>query len=166
DRLKAWSMLPLFVYLSISLTGIVAKIMKISFGRMRPLHHYRYDDYGFSWFEFDASLQSFPSGHAVTAATLMAALYFIMPRFRAVFVALGTVLVIARALETVHYLSDVLVGATIAIWMTAWMQRVFLRCGVDLPLAARGRLMAGPRLPWGERLGLPPWAARKFAVLR
>ncbi|MCZ6847263.1 MAG: phosphatase PAP2 family protein [Alphaproteobacteria bacterium] len=166
DRLKAWSMLPLFVFLSLSFTGMVVKIMKISFGRMRPLHHYRYDDYGFSWFEFDASLQSFPSGHAVTAVTLMAALYFIMPRFQAAFVALGTVVVLARALETVHYLSDVLVGATMAIWMTAWMQQVFLRSGVDLPLAARGRLMAGPRLPWGERLGLPPWAARAFAVLR
>jgi lipid A 4'-phosphatase len=157
DRLKAWSMLPLFVFVSISFTGIVVKIMKISFGRMRPLHHYRYDDYGFSWFGFDASLQSFPSGHAVTVATLMAALYFIMPRYRAAFVTLGTIIILARAMETAHYLSDVLVGAYIAIVMTAWMQRVFLRSGVDLPLAARGRLMGGESLTWGERLGLPRW---------
>jgi len=166
DRLKAWSMAPLFVFASLSLTGIVVKIMKISFGRMRPLHYTRYDDYGFSWFEFDASLQSFPSGHGVTVATLMTALYFIMPRFRAALVALATAVILARALETAHYLSDVLVGATMAIWMTAWMQRVFLRSGVDLPLAARGRPMAGQSLPWGARLGLPPWAARAFAVLR
>jgi lipid A 4'-phosphatase len=157
DRLKAWSMLPLFIFVSISFTGIVVKFMKILFGRMRPLHHYRHDDYGFSWFGFDASFQSFPSGHAVTVATLMAALCFILPRYRAAFVMLGTVVILARALETAHYLSDVLVGAYIGIVMTAWMQRVFLRSGVDLPAAARGRLMGSERLPWGERLGLPPW---------
>jgi membrane-associated phospholipid phosphatase len=164
DRLKAWSMLPLFVFVSLSFTGIIAKIMKISFGRMRPLHHYRYDDYGFSWFELDASLQSLPSGHVVTVATLMAALYFIMPRYRPTFVALGAVVILSRALETAHYLSDVLVGAYIAIVLTAWMQRVFLRSGVDLPLAARGRLMAGEKLPWGDRLGLPPWIMRALTA--
>ena len=47
--------------------------------------------------------------------------------------------------------------AYIAVAMTAWTQQVFLRSGVDLPLAARGRLMGGERLAWGERLGLPPW---------
>jgi lipid A 4'-phosphatase len=164
DRLKAWSMLPLFVFVSISFTGIFVKIMKISFGRMRPLHHYRHDDYGFSWFEFDASLQSFPSGHAVTLATLMAALCFIMPRYRAAFVALGAVVILARALETAHYLSDILVGSYIAMVMTAWMQRVFLRSGVDLRLAARGQLKGGERLPWGKRLGLPTWVTRVLAT--
>ena len=164
DRLKAWSMLPLFVFVSISFAGIVAKIMKISFGRMRPLHHYRYDDYGFSWFGFDASLQSFPSGHAVTVAALMAALYFIMPRYRAAFVVIGTIIILARAMETAHYLSDVMVGAYIAIVMTAWMQRVFLRSGVDLPLAARGRLVGGNSLPWGDRLGIAPWVTRALSA--
>ena len=164
DRLKAWSMVPLFFFLSLSFTGIVAKILKISLGRMRPLHHYRHGDYGFSWFEFDAALQSLPSGHAVTVATLMAALYFIMPRYRAAFIAMGAVIIASRALETAHYLSDILVGTTIAIWMTAWIQRVFLRSGVDLPLAARGRLLAGQPMPWGERLGLPPWVKGALAA--
>jgi len=162
DRLMAWSMLPLFVFISISLTGIVVKLMKITFGRLRPMYHYSFDDYGFAWFSFDASLQSFPSGHAVTMATFLAALNFITPRYRTVYVGLGAVVILARALETAHYLSDVLVGTYIAIIMTAWMQRVFLRSGVDLPLAAKGRWKVCKKMPWSNRLGLPAWLMRAF----
>lgn len=160
DRLKAWAMLPLFVFTSVAVTGIAVKIMKVVLGRMRPLYYYRYDDYGFSWFGFDASLQSFPSGHAVTLATLTAALFLIMPRFRTAIMAFGTITILARALETAHYLSDVIVGAYIGVVMTAWMNRVFRRSGVDLQLAAKGRLIGGEKLPWSDRLGLAPWFTR------
>lgn len=162
EKLKAWSMLPLFIFVALSATGILSQIMKISFGRMRPLHYYRYDrhDYGFAWFEFGGSFQSFPSGHAVTIATLMAALYFIWPRYLALYLVLGTVMIAARAMETAHYISDVMIGSYIGIIGAAWMARVFERSGIDLAQAKAGVFQPGPKLPWAQRLGLPAWLGR------
>ncbi len=157
DRLVAWSMLPLFLYFALTVTGIVAKLLKISIGRMRPLHDYRYDDYGFSLFQWDASYQSFPSGHAVTFATVAMALALILPRWRWVFLALGAIGVAARVLETAHWISDGIFGAYLGIVLTVWVKNVFARCRVDLPLAVTGSLAPGPKLPWRERLGLPSW---------
>jgi len=162
ERLKAWSMLPLYVFLALSATGIFSQIMKIGFGRLRPLHYYRDDrhDFGFAWWEFDGSFQSFPSGHAVTIATLMAALYVIWPRYIAFYLVFGTVLIAARALETAHYISDVMIGTYVGIIGAAWMARVFQRSGIDLAQAKAGVFKPGAKLPWGQRLGLPGWLSR------
>ncbi len=157
ERLKAWSILPLFVFVALAVSGILGWLMKFSFGRMRPLHYYRHDDYGFSWFELDASLQSFPSGHAVTIATLATALSLIWPRYAAGFAILGATVIVARVLETAHFISDALFGAYLGIALAAWTYRVFERSGVDFAQVKAGRMPVLNKRPWAERLGLPAW---------
>ena len=164
ERLKAWSMLPLFIFLSLSVTGIASQILKISFGRMRPLHYYRHDDYGFAWFELDGSLQSFPSGHAVTIATLTAALILIWPRATVLWATFGLTVISARVLETAHFISDAILATYLGIALTVWMHNVFKRSGIDLDQAKDGVFKPGPRLPWGERLGMPGWRGRGAAA--
>lgn len=153
-RFRAWSMVPLFVFVSISVTGVAAQLLKIAFGRIRPKIFDSSGDYGFAWFELDGALQSFPSGHAVTIATLMTALFFAFPRYIAAYVSIGAVIILARAAEGDHYISDILVGGYLGIVLTMWLRRVFERSGIDIAAAAEGRSEAGPKVPWAERLGL------------
>ena len=163
DRLKAWSMLPLFLLTSVAATGITVKLLKIAFGRARPVHFTRFDDYGFFWFEMDSAFQSFPSGHAVTVAAIVTALYFIMPRFLALYVLVGTVVALAGAAAMYHYPSDVLLGGYFAIMMTAWIRMMFLRSGVGLTLATLGYPGPKEKVPWPKRLGIPDSVLRLAA---
>ena len=157
DRLKAWATVSLFLFTTVAVTGVAAKLLKIAFGRYRPKYIFDGDgSYGFGWFQLDAGAQSFPSGHAVTIVALMTALYFILPRYLGVFVVVGGIIALARVAEAAHYLSDILVGGYLAILMTAWVRMVFLRSGIDVAMAAAGRLTPREKAPWPERLGVPP----------
>src|SRR5205823_2457834 len=92
DKLRAWSYLPGFVFVSIAASGIVVNILKAIFGRARPKLLFAHADYYFGWWGFQADYWSFPSGHAVTIVALAAALYFLWPRWVAIYaVAAGIV---------------------------------------------------------------------------
>ena len=166
DRLKAWSMLPLFLLTSVAMTGIVVKLLKIAFGRARPIHFSRFNEYGFSWFEMESSFQSFPSGHAVTVVAILTVFYFIMPRFLALYILVGTVVALSRAAAMYHYPSDIFFGGYIAIMMTAWLRMVFVRSGVSLTLATLGCPAPKEKMPWSRRLGLPDCVSRLAAGTR
>jgi membrane-associated phospholipid phosphatase len=154
DRLLAWSWLALFLFTSVAATGIAAKILKIVLARARPVHYIHFDEYGFHWFEMNASFQSFPSGHAVTIVAVMTALYFIVPRLAPLFILIGAVVALARAAALYHFLSDVFVGAYLAIIMTAWIRMVFVRSGIGLTLATLGHHGPTEKPPWPVRLGI------------
>lgn len=57
--------------------------------------------------------QSFPSGHAATAAGLAIALAMLYPRGRWLFAALATLAAVQRLQGNAHFLSDVLAGASL-----------------------------------------------------
>ena len=164
DRLEAWSMLVLFLLTSVAVTGLTVKLLKIGFGRARPIHFSRFNEYGFSWFEMDSSFQSFPSGHAITIAAILTALYFIVPRFLPLYILMGAVVALARAAAMHHYPSDVLLGGYIAIMMTAWIRMVFLRSGIGLTLATLGYPAPKEKVPWPQRLGIRDFLSRSAAT--
>jgi len=110
---KIWSNRALFVFLSISFSGILVLITKFIFGRYRPRMFLEEQLYGFKFFQLKGKLTSFPSGHASTIVALMLALYFISPKYRAIYFAIALVIVISRVLVCHHYLTD---GFSVLIW--------------------------------------------------
>jgi membrane-associated phospholipid phosphatase len=122
----------LFVFLSLSLGGIMINILKWIAGRYRPIELFNHGCSGFTYFSTGYELTSFPSGHAQTAFTLATALTILFPRWGIpLFLTAGAV-AISRVILTSHYLSDVIAGAGIGILFTMAVKYFFDRKKIEL----------------------------------
>jgi membrane-associated phospholipid phosphatase len=132
SRKRARAAQALFVFLAVSLSGIVVDILKFVVGRYRPAMLFHEDLYGFAFFRTDAVATSFPSGHAAVITAVALSLDTIWPRFRGLY-ALAAILVIASRVATcAHFLSDVAAGAYVAVITTLGVRRFFQESGIDL----------------------------------
>jgi membrane-associated phospholipid phosphatase len=129
---KIWSNRALFVFLSISLSGILVFIFKFIFGRYRPRMFLEQQLYGFKFFQLKGKLTSFPSGHASTIVALTLALYFINPKYRAIYFIIALVIVISRVLVCHHYLTDVVFGAYLAVVTTVYLRHLMEKRGLPI----------------------------------
>jgi membrane-associated phospholipid phosphatase len=122
----------LFVFLSLSVSGIFVDILKWLAGRHRPIDLFNHGYFGFSFFGVGYELTSFPSGHAQTAFALATALTILFPRWGIpTFIVAGAV-GISRIILTSHYLSDVIAGAGIGILFTMAIKYFFDRKKIKL----------------------------------
>jgi membrane-associated phospholipid phosphatase len=153
-RLKAWSMLPLYLFATIAVAGLAGVLLKILFGRARPGIFLASGDAGFHWLSLTAKFMSFPSGHANTITGMMVGLGFILPRFRVAFLAVALAVLVTRVAEYQHFVSDVVFGAWIGFAVAVWMRGIFARSGIDLPKTLAGQYTQPPRGAWTYRLGL------------
>ena len=112
--------------------GLAANVVKLVVVRARPrafdlgegvlqsFHGLRLGvamhDSGAVW---DSSLQSFPSGHAATAAGLAVGLAWLFPRARLVVVVLTALVMCQRIVVGAHFLSDTLAGAAVGCVLAA-----------------------------------------------
>lgn len=110
------------------LGGIIAVSIKLIVARTRPEYFAGGSDFTetFSgWlpgFSSPSKEQSFPSGHAATAAALAAALAWRYPHGFGLFASLAMLAAAQRLAEEAHYLSDVLIGAGIGFAFAAmWL---------------------------------------------
>lgn len=115
----------LFVAVSIAAGGLAVNIAKPVIGRMRPRALFEEGTYGLSPFSFDWGMNSFPSGHAQMAFSLGTALALIFPRIAVPVLALAAAIAASRFLGTVHYLSDVLMGAWVGAAAPLLIKRYF-----------------------------------------
>ena len=129
---KIWSNRALFVFLSISFSGILVLITKFIFGRYRPKMFLEEQLYGFKFFQLKGKLTSFPSGHASTIVALMLALYFISPKYRAIYFAIALVIAISRVLVCHHYLTDVVFGFYLAVVTTVCLKHFMEKSGLAI----------------------------------
>jgi membrane-associated phospholipid phosphatase len=106
--------------------------LKFVFGRTWPdswgpqiLSLIRDQTYGFHFFQYGLSFESFPSGHAAVAAAAMSVLWILYPRLRAVWGAAIVIADVGLVALNLHFLSDVVVGSfvgvstglfTVALW--------------------------------------------------
>jgi undecaprenyl-diphosphatase len=134
-----------YLLVSIALSGILANILKRIIGRARPMHYQDWGILGFSPFNGHASFESFPSGHATTIGAFFAALVFLFPRYRFIFVACAIWLAATRVMIGAHYPSDVIAGLALGAWFSFMTAIVYSRYGLLFRTGEDGWPM--PRTP-------------------
>ena len=96
--------------ISLGAGSALLHLTKLIIGRRRPRDELEMNLYGFVLFGFDLSLNSFPSGHALTIACVAVIATALWPQFAVLWFAVALWLGLTRALLTAHFLSDVFVG--------------------------------------------------------
>jgi membrane-associated phospholipid phosphatase len=113
------STIALYLFMTNVIAGIGVWFFKIPFGRMRPEFYLEENLYGFEWFEIDSDFASFPSGHTITAISSAVALMLLFPRWKYLFLILGSTIAFSRVVGTRHFLSDIIfasfLGSMVAI---------------------------------------------------
>ena len=130
-HVRSW----LFVFSALLAGGIAVNVLKVVIGRYRPRYLFSDDTWGFAPFNFDTSMNSFPSGHAQSICTAMVALTLLFPRIWPVALVTAALVAASRVVLSVHFLSDVLAGAVLGVALTLYLARRFERAGTTLKIA-------------------------------
>jgi lipid A 4'-phosphatase len=136
--------IPGFIFVAVAASGLAADLIKIIVARTRPKLLFADGAYGFTWFGLRADHWSFPSGHAATAAALMAALWCLWPRPIWIYVAAAALVAMSRVITGQHFLSDVVAGAAIGIGVTRLIALWLLKPRERRPAAAHDAAPASP----------------------
>ena len=129
---KNWSMKMLFLVIAISASGLINILIKWIAGRNRPINLFNHGLFGFDYFRASYELNSFPSGHSVTAFSLAAALSILFPRFGVLAFIPATAIALSRVIITSHYVSDIIAGALIGTVCTLAVKYYFDRFKIEL----------------------------------
>jgi membrane-associated phospholipid phosphatase len=122
----------LFLITSMLVSGSIINALKILFGRHRPPRFLDEGIYGFDFMALNLQSSSFPSGHTQSITAAMVALGFLWPSARVLFWGLAVIVAASRVVITMHYVADVIAGATIAISVAWAMKRYYERNGIAL----------------------------------
>jgi len=144
--MRAAAPVPAFLFAAVAASGLTVDLLKVIFGRARPKLFFAAGTYDFTWLGLGASYWSFPSGHAATAAAIMTALWCLWPRHLPFYVALAAIVAASRVVMGAHYLSDVLMGAFVAVLLTRALAALFAHFRA-LPIynrPARGAVLPPP----------------------
>ncbi|MBF0355237.1 MAG: phosphatase PAP2 family protein [Alphaproteobacteria bacterium] len=145
QRYRAWGRSALYALLVMASSGILVNLLKFLIGRIRPRHLFEQGLYGFQPLNTDWGMNSFPSGHSQAIFAAMMALYFIYPRYDAAYLALAFLIALSRVMITVHYLSDTVMGAWLAIAAAVLWRRYYSAKGHDIQIRLKrdARLFPG-----------------------
>lgn len=133
-RYRAYGRSALYAFLVMASSGILVNVLKYLIGRIRPRHLFEQGLYGFEPLNTQWGMNSFPSGHSQAIFAAMMALFFIYPRYDAVYLVLAFLVALSRVMITVHYLSDTVMGAWIAIAAAILWRRYFQSQGHDIQI--------------------------------
>jgi membrane-associated phospholipid phosphatase len=103
------------ILLALFIAAIAAWLMKIGFGRMRPLFFDALSIKGFYPFAFNWAFHSFPSGHAAACFAGLVTIGLMFPRAKPYTWAAAIIFGISRISIGMHWPSDVLFGAFIGM---------------------------------------------------
>jgi lipid A 4'-phosphatase len=144
-RLGAAAVAPLFLFLSIAVSGLITDLLKFVFGRARPKLLFANETFGFDWWGTKADFWSFPSGHATTAVAIAAALYCLWPRFLPLYIGFAALVSVSRVVLGAHYVSDVIAATFIAVASTYGLRHGLQRSGILVRGPASGAPATPPR---------------------
>lgn len=113
---------------SVVSTVLIKDQLKFMFGRTWPDMFIHDDVYGFHYFHYGSSFESFPSGHAAVAAAFLFVPWFLFPHLRTLMTTLIIATDVGLVMLNLHFLSDVIAGSflgfssalfTISLWRAA-----------------------------------------------
>ena len=107
---RRWKHRPLYIFLAVAVSGLVADLLKVVVGRSRPDLLFARGQYDHVFWRFGHDLNSFPSGHATTMGAAAIGLSLLFPRYRLFFLIFGMAIAATRFITAVHFLSDALTG--------------------------------------------------------
>lgn len=120
---KAWAV---NLFYSLLFGGFIVHLFKFLIGRQRP--HKSAPEFNhdvFTFFKTHWDYHSLPSGHSQVSATVATLLILAFPRFWFVILPAFTFIIFTRVITHDHFLSDVIMGATIglncALWVMYWI---------------------------------------------
>jgi len=120
----------LYIFSSVAISGIIILIFKFIFARFRPKMLVENDLFGFNWFEFGHSVNSFPSGHSATAFSVFVALTLLKPKYYYIFLPMAVLIAFSRVVLWVHFLSDVLIGSLIGGFTSYYLYKYYFKEGL------------------------------------
>ncbi|MBU5636591.1 phosphatase PAP2 family protein [Geomonas sp. Red69] len=104
---------------------LVKALLKIAFGRSNTRYWlHEPGDYGFHWFQMKEYCDGFPSGHMLVIVALLAAVWRFYPESRPIGIVTAILLAAALVATNYHFLSDVVVGAYLAILLEVMVSRL------------------------------------------
>lgn len=119
-----------FIFLGVSLPGLVTILLKRIIGRGRPVT-WSVDAplsfHSLNWNAYD--YQSFPSGHATTAFSLAAVVALVWPKALWPAMALAAAVAVSRIVLGEHYPTDVTAGAVLGILGAYAARQLFVARG-------------------------------------
>ena len=130
EKFKRYKSIFLYLILSCVVSGILHHIIKIIVGRYRPRYLFTEDLYGFSPFNFDIAMNSFPSGHSQTIFSICVALSIIYPRHLILFLLLAIMVGVSRIMILAHFPSDVIFGAYLGIVTAILLNQILFSCSI------------------------------------
>jgi membrane-associated phospholipid phosphatase len=122
---RPWTTWLLYVCASCAAAIVIGEGLKILLGRYRPVMLFDHNLYGLRFFSTKWECTSTPSGHTVSAFSVLTALKMRFPRGRILLICLAVLIGISRVAVTAHYPGDVLFGALIGIFSALWLHRLF-----------------------------------------
>jgi membrane-associated phospholipid phosphatase len=135
-----------FLFLAIGLPGLCFTILKRLIGRARPLVERSTDTLIFRPLGWDVEYASLPSGHAIDAFAIAAALGALWPRARPVLWAYAITIAVSRVVLTAHFPSDVVAGAAAGAVGALLVRDWFAARGIAFTVGTDGlvRPLPGP----------------------
>jgi len=134
-----------FLFLAISLPGLVQAILKHQIGRRRPSD---FGPFAYDPFSWQHQFSSFPSGHATTAFSVLVAFGALFPRLRPLLWTYAILIAISRVVISTHYPSDVMAGALVGSFGALLVRNWFAdrRLGFCVGSDREVRPLPGPSL--------------------
>lgn len=121
-----------FMILAMAASAAAVQTIKFAVGRYRPRYLFEEGLYGLDPFGVHMGMYSFPSGHTQTVVAAMTALTLMYPRYNLLYALVAVLVGSSRALTTIHYPSDVIMGAYVGFAVTMGLRRLFERKGRSL----------------------------------
>ena len=113
----------IFLFAGVAVSGVIAVVAKVIFGKARPPLFFSDDIYGFFGFKTGHEYHSFPSGHMTTITAVAFVLSSVFPKYTKLWVFTAAMVGISRLMLNAHYLSDVLGGALLGFWVCYGLKR-------------------------------------------
>lgn len=121
-----------FMMVAMAASAAAVQTIKFAVGRYRPRYLFEEGLYGLDPFGVHMGMYSFPSGHTQTVVAAMTALTLMYPRYNLLYILVAALVGVSRALTTIHYPSDVIMGAYVGFAVTMGLRHLFERKGRSL----------------------------------